>query len=167
MTDESIPQRRCYKCGEIKLLTDFVPDRSKASGYRYLCRICKRATGKEYESRPEIKARRQQQEKTRIRKPREAYPYNPAQRRRNRLRKLYGITQEDFNRLAEQQNGVCAICGEPPPQNKKLNRLYVDHNHETGQVRGLLCNNCNTAIGQLRDSLDIVLKAAAYLRRHA
>ena len=55
-----------------------------------------------------------------------------------------------------EQGGVCAICGRPDPE-------HVDHSHETGAVRGILCFNCNGGLGQFRDSIDALLAAATYL----
>lgn len=60
------------------------------------------------------------------------------------LKKRYGVTAEQFERMVNEQGGACAICGTIPTRR----RLDVDHNHETGQVRGLLCMQCNTALGQ-------------------
>lgn len=86
------------------------------------------------------------------------------------LRRRYGITAEHFDRMLAEQGGgppadegvagggVCAICTEAPAE-------HVDHDHETGRVRGLLCFNCNGALGQFRDRTDLMLQAVAYLRR--
>jgi hypothetical protein len=68
----------------------------------------------------------------------------------------YGIGADDFDRLVEAQGGVCAICGRPDPE-------HVDHDHETGDVRGILCFNCNGGLGQFRDDVDALFAAAAYL----
>jgi len=57
------------------------------------------------------------------------------------LKNTYGITAEDYNAMMERQGGVCAICGAPPSETRSLN---VDHDHETGAIRGLLCTLCNT-----------------------
>jgi hypothetical protein len=72
------------------------------------------------------------------------------------------MTVEEYDILLESQNFVCAICGGVNPNNK---RLCVDHNHETGQVRGLLCDCCNRGIGQLKDSIRLVSNALEYLIR--
>ncbi|QSM04369.1 hypothetical protein PROPHIGD43A-4_59 [Mycobacterium phage prophiGD43A-4] len=58
------------------------------------------------------------------------------------------------------QRGKCAICGDAPES------LVVDHNHETGAVRGLLCNNCNRCLGLLKDNIEVLTSAAAYLIQH-
>lgn len=75
------------------------------------------------------------------------------------LRVRYGITPEEYDRLLRDQNGCCAICSDPP--NKR--RLHVDHDHVTGQVRQLLCSNCNTALGKFDSDPDLLLKARDYL----
>jgi hypothetical protein len=72
------------------------------------------------------------------------------------LKQRYGIGADEFDELVKQQGGVCAICGRPDPE-------HVDHSHETGDVRGILCFNCNGGLGQFRDSIEALLAAAAYL----
>jgi len=64
------------------------------------------------------------------------------------------------------QNGVCAICsgGETVKTRGTLRRLAVDHDHETGKVRGLLCNRCNNGLGNFRDDPDLLREAIAYLQ---
>lgn len=81
---------------------------------------------------------------------------------RRRQHRLYGISKADFDRMITSQNGLCAICHQPPTKKG----LSVDHNHTTGGVRELLCSRCNTAIGLLRDSPDTCRAAAEYLERH-
>lgn len=75
----------------------------------------------------------------------------------------YGVTPEGFAELLESQLGGCAICHEPHVEGIKGKGLCVDHCHKTGAVRGLLCRNCNSGIGMLKDSLTIVQSAARYL----
>lgn len=75
--------------------------------------------------------------------------------KRAALKYLYGITESDYEELVNKQGGVCAICRE-----KK--KLVVDHNHDTGRVRGLLCTNCNTALGKFGDG-RLLTAAVSYL----
>lgn len=75
--------------------------------------------------------------------------------------KKYGITEEDYRYFYAIQKGCCAICKIPEKAIKKA--LCVDHCHETGKVRGLLCNSCNAGIGLLGDSYEIIIKAAYYV----
>lgn len=86
---------------------------------------------------------------------------------RNTTVRRYGLTLEQYAELLKRQNGVCAICGEPETLVRKgtLCALTIDHDHETGQVRGLLCNNCNRGIGLLKDNPDVLRHAASYLER--
>jgi hypothetical protein len=79
------------------------------------------------------------------------------------IRRLYGISLEDYNRLLAEQGGVCAICKEAQQSGKS--RLVVDHDHETNKVRGLLCTNCNTMLGKSHDSEATLQSAIDYLRR--
>ncbi len=82
--------------------------------------------------------------------------------RRTRLRQ-YGLTPEQYDAMAEAQGGCCAICG---GQNQNGRLLSIDHDHETGVVRALLCAPCNTGIGMFVESEDRLLKAIEYLRSH-
>ena len=83
------------------------------------------------------------------------------------FRKKYGIDFAEYQRMLIAQKGVCAICEQPETklQNGSIRMLSVDHNHKTGAVRGLLCANCNMAIGYACDDVSILQKAIGYLRR--
>lgn len=76
------------------------------------------------------------------------------------LMNRYGITYETYLSMLEEQGGVCAVCSAPPGRRV----LCVDHNHETGRVRGLLCSNCNAGIGMLGDDPDRLESAITYLK---
>lgn len=84
-----------------------------------------------------------------------------AMRRRERIRK-YGISSDQYLVLLAAQGGVCAICGAPPTDTRK--RLQIDHDHRTGEVRGLLCHHCNRALGHIRDDPARAEALARYLR---
>lgn len=79
--------------------------------------------------------------------------------RRKHLRVRYGLTIEQYENLLAQQDGVCAICNAPPPKDR---RLHVDHDHVTGEVRGLLCLKCNTALERMEHA-GWQAAASAYL----
>jgi len=79
-------------------------------------------------------------------------------RREHHLTNAYGITLEDYDALLATQGGVCVIC-----HNGTDEPLHVDHDHTTGKVRGLLCSNCNTGIGLLKDDPVRLRAAADYL----
>ena len=82
--------------------------------------------------------------------------------RKSQLKLKYGLTEADYQQMLETQNGACAICGTTTPTGK-WKVFAVDHCHESGKVRGLLCNECNRGIGLLRDSSDLLRKAAEYI----
>lgn len=77
--------------------------------------------------------------------------------RKSKLKNKYGISLEDLFSLKQRQNNVCAIC-------ESEENLCVDHSHETGKVRGLLCHNCNKGLGFFEDNIAILNSAIDYLR---
>jgi|14_taG_2_1085336.scaffolds.fasta_scaffold00652_13 hypothetical protein len=81
------------------------------------------------------------------------------------LQRAYGISKEDYDKMYLSQNGLCAICDTHGfRMNEKVkNGLCVDHDHETGEVRGLLCHNCNRALGLLQDDPKLIEKSLQYL----
>jgi hypothetical protein len=93
---------------------------------------------------------------------RERYPRNRSyvwRQKRKSLFNTYGIGQYEKQQISEQQGGCCAICGRVRP-------LVVDHNHITGQVRGLLCSQCNSAIGLFSECEESIRRAADYVAEH-
>lgn len=78
-------------------------------------------------------------------------------------RGIIGMTRKRYDDMLKEQNGNCSICGRNKKEFKVM--LGVDHNHDTGEVRGLLCHKCNTAIGGLEDNIDLLLSAVSYLRQ--
>ena len=83
------------------------------------------------------------------------------------LKKKYGLTLAEYDELLTSQGGKCAVCGADNSgcSNKDgtYQPMYVDHDHKTGKVRGLLCSRCNTALGYVHDDPGILIKLAAYL----
>lgn len=84
-------------------------------------------------------------------------------RQDSNLQRGYGITADQYDTMFRQQGGVCAICN---GVNRDGRKLFVDHDHGTGAVRGLLCNLCNRGIGNLRDSVTLLEAAVSYLKGH-
>ena len=117
-------------CGVEKQITEFYM-RDKKTGRRHsACKECDKAR---------VKARHQA---------------NPERTRNNDLKRNYGITIAEHRQMFEEQNGVCAICkGEGDGKWKKL---CVDHDHETGKVRQLLCRRCNMVLGQVYDNISLL-----------
>lgn len=89
--------------------------------------------------------------------------------RKRILKTRYGMTVEEYDALAELQNNLCAICGNPETTKHKkgtAKRLCVDHDHSSGKLRQLLCHNCNCGLGRFFDDPERLEKAVEYLRRH-
>lgn len=88
---------------------------------------------------------------------------NPLARRAEKLKARYGITPEQYDVMLAAQGGHCACC--PAVPGKKP--LFVDHNHRTGAVRGLLCHGCNVALGAIAEDVERTLELVAYLWRYS
>jgi len=137
--------KQCQRCKKRKSLKHFGPrSNRKAHPYKSICKPCE--AGQQAELRAS----------------------DPTYRMRSALKTMYGITIEQYNEMLDRQGGVCAICGEEETRTNKgtIRALCVDHNHDTGMVRGLLCANCNNGIGYLGDSADRVRSALEYLEHH-
>lgn len=82
-------------------------------------------------------------------------------KRNSRFKTKYGISLENYRDILDSQDGGCASCGVKP--NPGEPRLAIDHNHETGQVRGVLCRGCNTALGFVKEDRNIMLALVKYI----
>lgn len=89
---------------------------------------------------------------------------DPIKRKNDSLKREYGITLDDYKKIYSEQGGCCAICGKHSEDCKQS--LNVDHDHITKKVRGLLCNQCNQALGLLKDNISNLLKAINYLEKN-
>ena len=82
----------------------------------------------------------------------------------------YNMTPEEYEQRVKDQNNLCALCGRPERHinyiTKKIQALSVDHNHDTGKNRALLCQDCNRGIGIFDESEELLLKAIQYLKKH-
>lgn len=144
--------KTCSKCKQQKDLEAFnVRKRSKDGRCSY-CRDCM----KDYRL-SRIDSERERIRKSRAENPEKWKEYSRKHDRTKRLNK-HGLTRESFSQLAKQQDGKCLICQEVPSD-----ILVMDHCHETGKFRGLLCRKCNAAIGQLYDDPELLRRAADYL----
>ena len=111
------------------------------------------------ENKEEIKEKARQYRKINTEKIKE-YRVTNKGRRRERWLTRYGLTQEKYQEMLDEQNYGCAICGNTNDEEKLL---MVDHDHSTDKVRGLLCHRCNSGIGLLRDDVDLLFMAIDYL----
>lgn len=85
--------------------------------------------------------------------------------------KVYGMSTLKLNIMIEKQNNLCKICNLPEtcihPKSKTIRKLSIDHNHDTGKVRDLLCNRCNRLLGYAKDSIELLESMVIYLKSHA
>lgn len=138
----------CRWCGKEKPLEDFsISRRQPKPVYRSNCKACCAAHARNWA--------------------REHVERASANKRRNNLRWMYGMTIADYDALLAQQGGVCAICRQSETVKRKgrLLRMPVDHDHKTGEVRGILCHRCNRALGLLNENAFILRRAISYLGR--
>ena len=129
--------KTCKSCGTSKPLSDFYPHKTSKGGFLARCKPC-------------ISQQR-----------REAY--DPEAALGHMLKSRYGITLAEYNELLHRQDHKCAICRTSDP-GEYHGRFCVDHDHETSRIRGLLCHNCNSALGNFYDSVSNLLSAVKYLQ---
>lgn len=133
-------EKYCYVCKRILPDENFAKNSTKPGEIRPECRECDNKQRQE----------RKQREKER----------DPEGVRDKYLRKKYDISLEQYNQMVKNQGGLCWIC-------EQESDLVVDHDHDTGKVRGLLCNLCNTSLGGFKDSISSLEKAIKYLQENA
>ncbi|MBX9395871.1 endonuclease VII domain-containing protein [Streptomyces sp. TRM72054] len=132
--------KQCTGCKRDLPVEAFARDRNRRDGLQVRCRECVA----EYSA-------------AHCRRRREAIG---KQGRQDHLKRQYGITEVERDELIAFQAGVCCICLAAPA-------AHVDHCHETGRVRGVLCFSCNAALGQFKDRPDVIRRAAAYVEGNA
>ena len=142
-------KRICIKCGEVKNTDEFYFARRKSDNYQLRsaneCKACSLKNRKEH------------------------YEQNRDRILANHRFRSYGLSKEEYLEMLDNQNGTCAICKREEwaraSVTNKVKALAVDHNHETGNVRGLLCRSCNLAIGYFEDNPKSLDEAIKYLEK--
>lgn len=128
------PRLTCSKCDQLKPRADFYTDNNGRGAHSW-CKVC---------------CRKYERKRTKHRL--------PADRRRWTLKYRYGLSPSDVSARLCAQSGRCAVCGKPLMEN-----FYIDHNHATDDVRGILCCSCNVAIGLFKDKPELLEQAVEYL----
>lgn len=161
--------RICTICKQSKPITEFSYHKCMSDGVRSDCKACGVKRSMDYNKRhPEKKKVKDKRYRTKHNAKvnamtRKWRKNNPEIVRKHNLKKYFGLTVEVYDSMYIEQGGCCAICG--THQSELKLRLAVDHDHETGQLRGLLCGSCNTALGLMKDSIGILDNAVSYLER--
>jgi len=139
---EIMETKECVKCGEIRSLDEFQL-RKDTGKLRGVCKICRAEQEASRRATPGFKP------KPITKEAKDKYNFNLRARR-------YGLSVDDLLELLKEADGICKICGEEAD-------LVVDHNHETGEVRGVICGPCNLMLGHARDNISILSNGIKYL----
>lgn len=146
--------KTCSRCKRRKSLAEFYAEARNRDGSASACKGCYRVKEKDYrdKNRKAISARGKKY-----------YSENRVKIRADQRDYRYGLAPGDFNGLFAEQRGLCAICKEVPGGK---NGPCVDHDHESGKIRAILCSNCNTSIGLLKESSVLAQQVASYLKQY-
>lgn len=135
--------KRCSICHQIKLKSEFHKNKSHKDGYHHVCKIC------DSDRKKKLYA--------------ESSEYRNKQRL-GYLKSVYKIDENIYKNMLIQQNNKCAICKN---EFKSSRTTHIDHNHNTGKVRELLCSKCNHLLGLSDENIDRLKSAITYLERHS
>lgn len=149
----------CNHCGKFLSLDSFWIAQQLSSGYQSWCKDCSKRKSRERYLNPEIRKKIDIKNKQ--------WKINNLEKaklsdRNSHLKRTFGITLEDYDKLLKEQKGVCKIC-KGPERNPRKKILSVDHDHITGRVRGLLCDSCNNLLARACDNTEILKSAISYL----
>lgn len=170
MSDQ--PTKTCTKCGESRPLDQFGPRKRGKDGKQATCLDCNRLYFREHRNKSPENVERA---RARCRKWAKSHPDQLRKIRRNtylsrrdldrdqHLRRVHGIGSADYERLLESQFRKCATCRRHIDTHFGGKRLHVDHDHNTGAIRGLLCPQCNKALGLLLDHINTLKRMVSYL----
>ncbi len=132
-------QKVCGHCGKKRFVSKFHKDRTQKDGFASECKECRH--------RYSVKNWKKYRESG----------------RRGQLMRRTGWTIEEYDEAFKEQNGLCAICGKVEMINR---RLAADHNHETGEIRELLCHRCNTVLGRVYEDIELLQKLIKYVKKY-
>lgn len=178
--------KKCTTCKTEKPLEDFYKDKNQKDGREIYCKECrKRARIVNYDIRQQYYLNNKdsilQKKKQDYIKNKKAYLDKNKKYYNNntntihnwyqeyRLKRFFNITLDEYNSILQKQNMVCAICKQPETSKYKtgtVKKLSVDHDHNTGKIRGLLCNKCNRGLGYFKDNIDIFKNIILYLENN-
>ena len=147
----------CSNCKEKKELVMFSKNKHTKDGLNTWCKACNAILAKSWRKVESNKERVKQWRSNNIEK-------CTAHARKSNLNIKYNMSIKEYNVLLEAQNNKCLLCSKSPEDNGKA--LSVDHDHQTGKIRGLLCDNCNKGIGFLKENIETLKNAIRYLETH-
>lgn len=146
--------KACTKCKNDVPLNGYYKNKNNKDGLDYSCKSCRKSSFSKYHS-DNLESRKEYQQKWR--------DSNKEKIKESFIKYRYKVTIEEVNSIFENQGMCCAICGTDTPTKKGW---CIDHCHNTGLVRGVLCSKCNTAIGLLDENIDTMTSAIEYIIKH-
>lgn len=162
--------KTCKVCGREKFEDSFYVKDRKTGRLSGKCKDCQKEVSRKYyenngevmreriyayqKANPEVQARARAKRKAN------------GKRRLQDIRQNYGVSPSQYAEMLERAGGLCEICGRVPSEVSKKGPC-VDHCHDSGKVRGILCSPCNSALGGFRDDPEVLRKAIEYLETHA
>lgn len=172
--------KKCCRCLAEKPVEEFGINRANRDGRQSACSECIRKAEPKWNALPLARRKKKNAKKAakdrerlqgdkefqqyHVEKTRQWRKENPesvkASSRRSQLKTAHGLTEAGYKVLFDAQNGKCFLCGDPPGSRG----LFVDHDHATGRIRGLLCLGCNTGLGMLGDNAAGLERALAYVQ---
>ena len=154
----------CARCEAEKPISEFHKKKGTHDGFDYYCKECKKILGREeYQRNKATYKKYAKKNKEKRRKRNKAWrDKNPDKMKFYRIKTKYGIGVDEYRKLLSEQDNCCCICGVDFSAAKPV----VDHCHESGSIRGILCARCNVGIGMFRESIDSLSNAIIYLSRY-
>lgn len=165
--------KTCKRCDNTFALTfdNFYRSNQTKSGYKAWCKKCTNKSNTSYDKKnPKQLSERVIKSRNRSPETKARHSHNVIKSRtknhnvyrNNKLMREFGITNDDYEFMLENQGGGCAICGKTKSEEGK--HLAVDHCHVSNDVRGVLCQNCNQGLGKFRDDVSLLSSAIRYLQ---
>ena len=168
--------KQCKKCKKIKKITEFSKHATNKDGLCGKCKTCRledRRARQNKNFNPNFTGKKQCL-RCKLDKPKQMFLLNKSTSdgfngwckectKDVILQQKYGISLQKYNDILQQQGHKCAICRTTKALGP-TNEFVVDHDHQTGKVRGLLCNHCNTGLGKLGDTIEALERAIKYLK---
>lgn len=155
--------KTCNGCNQNLELSLFGKDKSNRDGLTHRCKSCRNPQSKAWRLKNPEKVKEINLKNKNSRK---EYYDSPERKRKYRsleLKRAFGITADDYDKMLLKQNGVCCICKKHRVASNKYH-MTVDHCHKTGKIRGILCTWCNRGIGLFEDNIEFLENAKIYIK---
>lgn len=153
----SMQLKKCNKCKIDKSFIEFHKKKDRKDGIRSECKKCISKHQKIHYSKPDIKKSRIERQRT---------PEYRLQQRKHHLKKNYGISIYDYDKMLDLQGNKCAVCKIKTPNGQSDKYFHIDHCHKTEKVRGLLCSTCNMGLGLFKENIEVLNNLIQYIKNN-